>query len=785
MTNRSIHGARVYRFSDFELDVRAGEVRRGGKKIRLQEQPFRILAMLLEHPGDVVLREEICKRLWPNGTVVEVSHGINAAVLRLRDALGDNAEDPRFVETVARRGYRFRARVEVEFRRSSSSRLAGDAFDSSELSPGQSIAHYRIEDKLGRGGMGVVYRAEDLNLGRPVALKFLAPEMASDPSAVNRFQRESRTASALNHPNICTVYSVEEFHGQPVIVMELLEGRTLESLLSAGPLPAPRAVPLALQMAAALEAAHRRGIVHRDLKPANVMVTEFGVKVLDFGLAKWSVTDGCAAVREVTQAGSIAGTPNYMAPELFLGQPADARSDLYALGAVLLEMLTGSREVPSPRAKLPEDAAALDPIVRRALRHDPAERWQSAGDFKAALECAGTRVTPIPIPAPPVLLSPTAAPERFGFWRLSTKLVLTAAGLAGFALIASSIDWSRWERAPAPRTVGEYPASRTVALPTPPEPGSVPSSAAEAVYPAVLREGKLSIKPVAFSLSDANPRIPGRLTLSPDGRSLAYSNADEIYVRSLDSGDTRLVTSVSGRPGTPFWSPDGKSIAFPAGGHLYTAPAKGGAAKQLAPINTNMSGAWGTDGTILIGEIRGGIIAIPSDGNSRTNVTTPDPARGETRHLLPQFLLGGRRFLYTGGSDAPRSGILYAGSLDGSKPVPLLQVDSGATFVQRSGSTGYLVFTRGTTLLAQAFDAAALRVEGAPVRLAGPIRIDRAAAATALSESHFSATPLTLVYRPASSATESSLATLASMGGPVSAASGPVMVKNWMAMLKR
>ena len=355
MSNRSIRGIRVYRFADFELDIRAAELRRGGEKIRLQEQPFRILSMLLEHPGDVVFREEICKSLWPNGTVVEVSHGINAAVLRLRDALGDNAEDPRFVETVARRGYRFRAPVEVECRRASSSRLVlpRPAFDSGELSPGQSIAHYRIEDKLGRGGMGVVYRAEDLSLGRAVALKFLAPEMAGDPAAVCRFERESRTASALNHPNICTVYSVEEFGGQPVIVMELLEGRTLESLLLGGPLPADRALQLASQMAAALEAAHRKGIVHRDLKPANIMVTEFGVKVLDFGLAKRAVVGDSPAPRDVTRTGSIVGTPNYMAPELFHGQAADARSDLYSLGAVLLEMLTGSCAAPSPHAKLP------------------------------------------------------------------------------------------------------------------------------------------------------------------------------------------------------------------------------------------------------------------------------------------------------------------------------------------------------------------------------------------------------------------------------------------------
>ena len=271
MSTRSFRAVRVFRFGEFELDLRAGELRRGEEKVRLQEQPYRILTMLLERPGEVVLREEICKRLWPNGTIVEVSHGINAAVLRLREALGDSADNPRFVETVARRGYRLRAPVEVESRRTLPVRceLPPGAFNSEELAAGRTIAHFRLEKRICRGGMGVVYRAEDVNLSRPVALKFLAPELAADPLAVGRFQREARTASALNHPNICTVYAVEECFGQPLIVMELLEGRSLESLLTEGPFPIAQALGLAIQMASALETAHGKGIVHRDLKPSN------------------------------------------------------------------------------------------------------------------------------------------------------------------------------------------------------------------------------------------------------------------------------------------------------------------------------------------------------------------------------------------------------------------------------------------------------------------------------------------------------------------------------------
>ncbi len=236
--------------------------------------------MLLEHPGEVVLREEIRMKLWPNDTIVEFDHSINAAVQKLRETLGESADKPRYVETVARRGYRFIGTIEApgeplpEPPGLGEQAPDGDAFslDTSDLS-GETFSGFRVIEKLGSGGMGVVYRAEDLKLGRQVALKFLPfPAAEVSPQLYERFQREARAASALNHPNICTIYGVEDFAGQPVIVMELVEGETLSARLAKGALPLDQTLSAAIQMTGALDTAHRKGIVHRDLKPANVML---------------------------------------------------------------------------------------------------------------------------------------------------------------------------------------------------------------------------------------------------------------------------------------------------------------------------------------------------------------------------------------------------------------------------------------------------------------------------------------------------------------------------------
>jgi DNA-binding winged helix-turn-helix (wHTH) protein/predicted Ser/Thr protein kinase len=688
VSTKSFRGVRVIRFGDFELDMRAGELRRGTERIRLQEQPYRILTMLLEHPAEVVLREEICKRLWPNGTVVEVSHGINAAVQRLREALGDSAVEPQFVETVARRGYRFLARVETECRRAPSLREQSAGAFADELNPGQTISHFRLEEKLGRGGMGVVYRAEDLNLSRKVALKFLMPETAGDPVAVSRFQREARTASALNHPNICTVYAVEEYAGQPVIVMELVEGRTLESLLASGPIPAAEALPLAMQMAAALDAAQRKGIVHRDLKPGNVMVTAFGVKVLDFGLAKQAVTGLPLSGSGVTEAGAIVGTPNYMAPELFHGKEADARSDLYSFGLMLREMFT--------------DAADLAPVIRRALEPDPENRWQTAGDLKAALECVAAGRAFKETVAPPRSRAREWLRENSGVAVAAVMLVLLA---AWFGL--------------NPRS----PQARGM-LPMP-----------------------LSAMPASFR--GARPAISGRFNVSPDGKWLAYTVGGDVYVRGIDSRDGRVVVSKKGTTGTPFWSPDGRSLAFTNNGLLFTVPVEGGAAVQIGEVNTNIAGAWGRDGTILIGDVHGGLVAIPSGGGPSRKITTPDAANGETRDLLPQFLPGGRRFLFTSGSERSGGGALYAGSLDSGERLRIATIASGATFVARDGSEGYLVFERDGQVMAQRVNAGTLRLDGEAFRVAGPVNGTRAASARDITVAELSVARSALVYRGA------------------------------------
>ena len=414
-------------FGAFELDLSTGELRSieapdPNNKVLLREQVFQVLRMLLEREGKIVTREEIKSRLWPNDTVVDFDHSINATIKTLRRALGDSADNPRYIETLARRGYR--VMLPIQYLESAPGIAPGEVtaeapLQSSSLT-GKKVSHYRVLDVIGAGGMGMVYKAEDLKLGRLVALKFLPGEFAGDAVALKRFEREAQTASALNHPNICTIYEIEEHEGQPFIAMEFLQGENLRDRLSAWKqklLPLRELLEISAQICDGLQAAHDKGIIHRDIKPANIFLCKSGtVKILDFGLAKLAGSDAAleraeaastavpktsteSLTKALTRTGTAAGTAGYMSPEQVRHEELDTRSDLFSFGLVVYEMACGQRaftgqtrvdvheailhQPPAPaRARNPVLPRSLDLVLAKALEKDRDRRYQSATAMK-------------------------------------------------------------------------------------------------------------------------------------------------------------------------------------------------------------------------------------------------------------------------------------------------------------------------------------------------------------------------------------------------------------------
>jgi serine/threonine protein kinase len=397
----------VARFAPFDLDLRTGELWKDGVRTRLQEHPFEILRRLIECPGAIVTRDELRERLWPNGTIVDFEHGLNTAMKRLREALGDDAEHPKYIETVRRRGYRFIATVQTLAAtsppRDAELRLVAPADRAEHPQESVPIGGYRLIGKIGHGAMGEVFRAEDRLLKRHVALKFLPPAFATDAGRLVRFQREAEVLASLNHPNIAGIYGLGEAEGQRCLVLEFVEGETLAERIKHGPMPVAEAVNLCGQIADALEAAHERGVIHRDLNPGNVKITAEGrIKLLDFGLAKALAGHAAPGTgrgsRAVSDSGIIVGTARYMSPEQADGLRVDERTDVWSFGCVLFECLAGKPPFPGNSApailaaiirsepewhRLPTSVPTpLKALLERCLRKDQARRLHHIADAR-------------------------------------------------------------------------------------------------------------------------------------------------------------------------------------------------------------------------------------------------------------------------------------------------------------------------------------------------------------------------------------------------------------------
>jgi eukaryotic-like serine/threonine-protein kinase len=556
------------------------------------------------------------------------------------------------------------------------------------------LGHYEIIAPLGAGGMGEVWRARDTRLNREVAIKVLPADFAKDVDRLRRFEQEAQATSALNHPNILTVYDIGTHDGAPFIVAELLEGEELRAHLNNGALPVRKAIDYARQVAAGLAAAHEKGIVHRDLKPENLFVTKDGlVKILDFGLAKLRsprnapVGSDVATQKQLTNPGAVMGTVAYMSPEQVRGQNLDHRSDIFSFGLILFEMLSGKRaftgesQVEVMNAILKEDAPelsetsakippALDKIVHRCLEKKPEQRFHSAHDLGFALEALSLPSSSSGVERIAPALEATALTERRG-WR--EHIAWLVAGALGLALLA--LGWAYLTR---------------------------PSADTRAV--------RLTFTPPQGLAFDNG--FDDFVSVSPDGQKLAFTGraADgkrQLWVRSLGATQAQVLPDTEDAL-YPFWSPDSRSLGFGARGKLKRIELAGGRPQTLCDATELRGGTWNRAGVILFANIySSGLFQVPATGGEPKQVTSPDPARREGRHLYPCFLPDGRHFLYrVTGTDASQR--VFAGSLDDKEVKQVLTNAAPALYAP----PGWLLFVRDGALLAQAFDAAQLELKG-------------------------------------------------------------------------
>ena len=559
------------------------------------------------------------------------------------------------------------------------------------LSTGSKIGPYEILASAGSGGMGEVYRARDIRLDRTVAIKILPSYLSEKPDAKQRFEREARAISSLQHPNICTLFDIGSQNGTDYLVMEYLEGETLADRLSKGPLPPEQVLKYGSEIAEGLEKAHRSGITHRDLKPGNIMLTKSGAKLMDFGLAKASPVapvSGLTATlatpeasHPLTAVGTIVGTFQYMSPEQVEGKEADARSDIFALGAVLYEMATGRRAFsgkshasivaaimaaePQPISTVqPMSPPALDRVVKGCLAKDPDERWQTAHDVKLQLQWIAEGGSQAGIPAP---VSARRRMSQHVAWGVAAVFFLAGLGFAAAWMF----------RAPNPRRL--------------------------------IR--------VSVLAPEANSFKPFDIAISPDGSKLAFATVDaqgktQLWVRPMGSSSAQPLAGTEGAI-QPFWSADSQTLGFFADSKLKRIEGSGGGLQVLADAPLARGGTWSRDGVIVFApSATGGLYRIAASGGSADQVTTLDASKHEDSHRWPCFLPDGHHFLYIARSGALATGAaqVYAGSLDAKEKVYV--VDSGGR--PAYARPGYLLFVRGSNLMAQRFDEGHLRLSGDP-----------------------------------------------------------------------
>ena len=553
------------------------------------------------------------------------------------------------------------------------------------LAFGTKLGPYEIQSPLGAGGMGEVYRGRDTRLDRVVAIKILPQHLSEKPAARERFDREARAISSLSHPNICHLYDVGQQDGISYLVMEYLEGETLADRLGKGPLTLEQVLKVGAEICEGLEKAHRNGVVHRDLKPSNIMLTKNGTKLMDFGLAKAqkaligsdSPSDSLPTMSlPLTAEGAIVGTFQYMSPEQLEGKEADSRSDIFSLGAILYEMVTGKRAfdgktsastIAAVLAAEPKPISAIQPMSPPALEHlttaclakDPDERLQTAHDVKVGLRWIAQTGSQTGVLPRPLARHPNW--DRMAWWLVGLLSLVIAAGVAAW--------WSRLHQTPPAKYFNS----------------SVPLPAND-------------------------------VALSKDGRFVALvANSDQAnkYVIWTHEVGSRAAAIVPGTGGAshPFWSPDGRFIGFFANGKLKKVDVSGGSVQVLCDAPHGRGGSWNRDGVILFApDVWLGLYRVSSAGGAPVEVTKLDESRLETSHRWPVFLPDGRHFLYLAANFAGHfdKNEIYLGALDSNERHPIVSASANVAY----SDPGYLLYWRDNALVAQKFDARSYVLSG-------------------------------------------------------------------------